>query len=79
MKGHFERSPYNESTKRSVYHIRNLEVFRLKQISPPLNIFLSHDWPTGICDFGDKEDLLLRKPFFRYIKLFVFKNLSCLF
>lgn len=32
MKGHFEKSPYNGSTMRSVYHIRNLEVFRLKQV-----------------------------------------------
>lgn len=66
MKGHFERSPYSDNSKRSVYHIRNLEVFRLKQISAPLDIFLSHDWPTGICHFGDKEELLKRKPFFRY-------------
>lgn len=32
MKGHHERSPYNENSKRSVYHIRNIEVFRLKQV-----------------------------------------------
>lgn len=65
MKGHFEKPPYNENSKRSVYHIRNLEVFRLKQITQPLNIFLSHDWPTGICDYGDKEQLIRFKPFFR--------------
>lgn len=32
FKGHFERPPYTEDTKRSVYHIRNLETFRLKQV-----------------------------------------------
>ena len=32
MKGHFESAPYTEATIRSVYHIRNLEVFRLKQV-----------------------------------------------
>jgi lariat debranching enzyme len=64
LKGHFEFSPYNEYTKRSVYHIRNLEVFRLKQLSEPLNIFLSHDWPSGVWDYGNKEQLIRFKPFF---------------
>lgn len=32
MKGHHEKSPYSENSKRSVYHIRNVEVFRLKQV-----------------------------------------------
>lgn len=32
MKGHHEKAPYNENSKRSVYHIRNIEVFRLKQV-----------------------------------------------
>lgn len=32
LSGHFERPPYNPSTMRSVYHIRNLEVFKLKQV-----------------------------------------------
>jgi lariat debranching enzyme len=33
LKGHFEAPPYSEDTKRSVYHVRNLEVFRLKQVN----------------------------------------------
>lgn len=32
LKGHFEKPPYTEDTKRSVYHVRNLETFRLKQV-----------------------------------------------
>ena len=32
MQGHYEYPPYNNSTMRSAYHIRNLEVFRLKQV-----------------------------------------------
>lgn len=32
MKGRYECPPYNEETKRSVYHIRNIDVFRLKQV-----------------------------------------------
>ncbi|XP_060519457.1 lariat debranching enzyme [Cylas formicarius] len=65
LRGRFEKAPYDENSKRSVYHIRNLEVFRLKQLSKPIDIFLSHDWPTGICNFGNKKQLLKRKPFFK--------------
>jgi hypothetical protein len=32
MQGHYERPPYNDSSIRSIYHVRNLEVFRLKQV-----------------------------------------------
>lgn len=32
LTGHYEKTPYTASTVRSVYHIRNLEVFRLKQV-----------------------------------------------
>ncbi|XP_039450296.1 lariat debranching enzyme [Culex pipiens pallens] len=65
LKGRFEFSPFNESTKRSVYHIRQLDVFRLKQLSPKVDILLSHDWPRGITDFGNKNQLLRFKPHFR--------------
>ncbi|VDL28501.1 unnamed protein product [Hymenolepis diminuta] len=63
--GHYEHPPYSEATKRSVYHIRNLEVFRLSQISRRLDIMLSHDWPRGIYHYGDKEKLLNCKKHFR--------------
>lgn len=33
MTGHHEYPPYNASTMRSAYHVRNLEVFRLKQVN----------------------------------------------
>ncbi len=32
LKGHFEKPPYTNSTMRSAYHVRSLEVFRLKQV-----------------------------------------------
>lgn len=32
MKGHHERAPYNRDSLRSVYHVRNIEVFRLRQV-----------------------------------------------
>lgn len=32
MKGHYERPPYDQSSMRSAYHVRNAEAFRLKQV-----------------------------------------------
>ncbi len=43
-KGHHELAPYNPSTCHSVYHVRNLEIFRLSQIKKPIDIMLTHDW-----------------------------------
>lgn len=34
------------------------------QLSSP-EVFLSHDWPRGIEQYGDLDGLLRRKPFFR--------------
>uniref|UniRef100_A0A1A7X4N3 Debranching enzyme homolog 1 n=1 Tax=Iconisemion striatum TaxID=60296 RepID=A0A1A7X4N3_9TELE len=64
-KGHHEFPPYNPETLRSVYHTRNVEVFKLKQIQIPLDIFLSHDWPRGICYYGNTVELLRKKKFLR--------------
>lgn len=65
MQGHHEKPPYTENTIRSVYHIRNLEIFRLKQLTGNIDIFLSHDWPAGITRYGDENVLLKEKPFFK--------------
>ncbi|XP_069108816.1 lariat debranching enzyme-like [Argopecten irradians] len=64
-KGHFEHPPYNEESKRAAYHIRNLEVFRLKQLTKPIDIFMTHDWPRGIYDYGNTSQLLKAKQFLR--------------
>ncbi|XP_033728321.1 lariat debranching enzyme-like isoform X2 [Pecten maximus] len=64
-KGHFEHPPYNEESKRAAYHIRNLEVFRLKQLTKPMDIFMTHDWPRGIYDYGNTSQLLKTKQFLR--------------
>lgn len=50
---------------RSAYATRSLEVFRLSQLTGPFDIMLSHDWPSSIWDFGNKEQLLRFKPYFR--------------
>jgi len=64
-KGHFERPPYSPSAMRSAYHVRELEVFRLAQLHRPLDVFLSHDWPAGVTEYGDKRALYRAKPYFR--------------
>ncbi|KAJ0090101.1 hypothetical protein Patl1_12620 [Pistacia atlantica] len=62
--GHFERPPYNESTIRSVYHVREFDVYKLLQVEEPIDIFLSHDWPRGITDFGNWKELVRYKRHF---------------
>jgi hypothetical protein len=38
---------------RSVYHVREVEVFKLAQLTGHIDIMLSHDWPRGIAMYGD--------------------------
>lgn len=63
FKGHFESPPFNDSTVRSFYHTRNFEVFQLKQVRRPIDVFMSHDWPNHITDFGDRKKLVRFKPY----------------
>lgn len=63
-KVHFERPPYTEDTKRSVYHYRILEILKLKQIQN-VDIMMSHDWPRGIYYHGDINKLMEEKPRFQ--------------
>ncbi|XP_011176839.2 lariat debranching enzyme [Zeugodacus cucurbitae] len=65
LRGRFEFAPYSDVTRTSVYHVRQLEVFRLKQISGETDIFMSHDWPRGIYNYGNKSQLARFKPHFR--------------
>ncbi|KAK8382081.1 hypothetical protein O3P69_015202 [Scylla paramamosain] len=65
LKGHYEKTPYSDDSIRSVYHVRNLEVFRLKQLSGDHDVFMSHDWPRGIYHHGPKERLMRLKKHFR--------------
>ena len=64
-KGHFEKPPYNDSTVRSAYHVRSFDVFMLKLISKPIDIFMSHDWPRGVYHHGNLEALYRFKEFLR--------------
>lgn len=62
--GHYEKVPYNEQEIRSIYHVREYDVHKLMQVEEPIDIFLSHDWPVGITDYGNLKNLLHQKPFF---------------
>ena len=66
-KGHYEFPPYTNDTLRSVFHVRNIDVYRLqslKQYNSKLHIMLTHDWPRGIEQYGDTQSLLRKKKFF---------------
>lgn len=63
-KGRYESPPYSEDTKRSVYHVRMFDVWRMKHLSGDMDVCISHDWPRGIYHHGDTRDLIRYKPFF---------------
>lgn len=62
-KGHYECPPYDGSTMRSAYHIRSFDVFKLKLLSQPMDIVMSHDWPQGVYHHGDVSKLYRYKGF----------------
>ncbi|KAF9617966.1 hypothetical protein IFM89_039259 [Coptis chinensis] len=59
--GHYERVPYNDEEKRSVYYEREYDVSKLMQVKEPIDIFLSHDWPLNITDYGNWREILQQK------------------
>uniref|UniRef100_A0A0R3RI90 DBR1 domain-containing protein n=1 Tax=Elaeophora elaphi TaxID=1147741 RepID=A0A0R3RI90_9BILA len=69
--GHWERPPFTDhGAIVSAYHVRSIDIFRLKQLKPkdpngsPVDIMVTHDWPAGITDYGDVKQLLRLKPYF---------------
>lgn len=64
MRGRFERQPYSMGDLRSMYHTRAFDMTKLALLDRP-DIFMSHDWPNGVEQYGDVEELLRKKPFFR--------------
>ena len=64
-KGYTEVYPFSDSDIKSVYHTREFEVMKVLHMnSEPIDIMLSHDWPTVIGDITDKKALLKIKPHF---------------
>ncbi|KAF9348902.1 lariat debranching enzyme, partial [Mortierella sp. NVP85] len=64
LTGHFEVTPYNDNHKRSVYHVRNYDIYKMLQVKEAMDVFLSHDWPLGIEQYGDTRALLRAKKHF---------------
>lgn len=64
-RGLWEIPPYSQNSMRSIYHVRALDVFRLRQLGEFVNVMLSHDWPRGITNHGNVNALLKYKPFFK--------------
>ncbi|KAL3869179.1 hypothetical protein ACJMK2_041890 [Sinanodonta woodiana] len=52
-------------TKHTAYHVRSIDVFRLKQVTRSVDIMMSHDWPRGIYNYGDVQVLLKYKKYFK--------------
>ncbi|GJJ75675.1 lariat debranching enzyme [Entomortierella parvispora] len=62
--GHHEVSPYSDKSKKSAYHIRKFDVYKMLQVKEPVDVFLSHDWPLGIEQYGNTRALISKKRFF---------------
>lgn len=76
--GRFEYPPYNSSTMRSIYHYREYEFYQLSHLNHrigALDIFISHDWPREVWEYGDKAMLLRFKPYF--LEAFQKNELGC--
>lgn len=63
--GHYECPPYDQGSMRSAYHLREYELFKLLQVTNPIDIFLSHDWPRGVAKQGDTQQLFRKKKFLK--------------
>lgn len=64
-RGIYESPPLDEYAKKTAIHTRAFDLDLLRLIKGPLNVVLTHDWPVGITDYGDKNGLLQKKPHFR--------------
>eukprot|EP01061_Rhynchopus_euleeides_P015192 TRINITY_DN26012_c0_g1_i1.p1 TRINITY_DN26012_c0_g1~~TRINITY_DN26012_c0_g1_i1.p1 ORF type:complete len:505 (+),score=153.39 TRINITY_DN26012_c0_g1_i1:86-1600(+) len=76
-KGYTERPPYGPDSQRSIYHVRAFEVEKLslwsdlakkhRKQSPvealpyQPDVLLTHDWPRGVYNHGDKANLVRYK------------------
>lgn len=58
--------PYNNQSMRTIYHIRDHEVDKLKMLqSQRIDVMMSHDWPAGIEHYGNLKELLQKKKYFK--------------
>ena len=45
--------------------MREYDVKKLLQLEGAIDIFVSHDWPEGITQYGNVQQLLRHKPYFK--------------
>lgn len=65
-RGHHEYSPFTYDMKRSSYHLRQMDVYKMMQLTPgKIDILLSHEWPRRIYKHGNERQLVRFKPHFR--------------
>ena len=64
-RGQHERPPYRDGQVKSAYHVREFDVKKLKSVTEPLDVFLSHDWPRNVARYGDVQSLTRKKPFLK--------------
>lgn len=67
MNRQVETIPFDNSTVRSIYHIKAKTFLKsyLMKDDKCIDISLSHDWPQDIVHYGDIRGLLKYKPFFK--------------
>ena len=70
-RGYYETVPFQMQNGRfdprmvSSFHYRRLELLKLLAYPSPLDIMISHDWPSRIVTYGDVQQILRRKPDFQ--------------
>lgn len=69
LKPQLERLPYRNNMIKSVYHVRESNVAKLKKLATTdgfgaPDIFMTHDWPQWVELFGDFERLYRENPHF---------------
>ncbi|CAD8153894.1 unnamed protein product [Paramecium pentaurelia] len=59
-----ESFPFKSEQLRSVYHTKQVDLFKLSLYEGEVNMFLSHDWPQQIHQHGSTKELLKKKQNF---------------
>lgn len=64
-RGTFEVPPYDHEEMATIFHVRELDLYRLGMLSGKVDMMLSHDWPTMMAKAGETKKLLRVKRHFK--------------
>ncbi|KAL4466022.1 hypothetical protein ABPG74_004259 [Tetrahymena malaccensis] len=69
IKSQLETFPFDSNSIVSCFHQKQIDILKLSQIglsnpTQKMDVFLSHDWPTNVVNYGNVADLLRKKKFF---------------